>query len=94
MIQKVFAQKLPEVEKQMAEEKVVADLPNQVNVLKEFCLTIFVRCVVKETKLHEEFKVASEGGMSQQDISLKIRHKVTSLSKDWYRCSHFIILMA
>ena len=84
---------MSEVEQQKTEEKVANNFSDRNNILTEFCLTIFVSCVVRETKLHEEFKQASENNMPISELTLKMRPKVANLSKCWFRCSHFINLM-
>mmetsp|Transcript_14309 Transcript_14309/g.18038 ORF Transcript_14309/g.18038 Transcript_14309/m.18038 type:complete len:129 (+) Transcript_14309:3-389(+) len=59
-IQKVLMQKLPEVERQKAEEAVVKDLPNKSKVLQEFLQVVFITCVVRETELHQEFQTLKQ----------------------------------
>jgi len=67
---------VPELEKQRAEEKVALSFPEKDTLLHDFLLTIFVRCVTKEIKLHEGFKAAVESKISQEEISFKLRPKV------------------
>ena len=59
-VQKVLMQKLPEVEAMKASEPVARDLTNKSSVLHEFLLVVFIKCIVLESELHDDYETNSK----------------------------------
>ena len=53
---KILTDKLTEVEKSRAEPEVERDFPNKREILKDFVLSIFARCIETEKALHEKIR--------------------------------------
>ena len=58
-------------------------------MLNEFVLAVFVKCVTEEVKLYTDIK-----DKKPLDIFGYVKPRFMTLAKDYYRCTHFICLLA
>lgn len=98
-VQDVFMNKLGEVEKIKASEAGQSeDFSRKDEVVKEFLSAVFVRCVASERKIFTELDLMCEVRASlrktKQEMFSTVKPAFLKLSTDFYRCSHFIQLLA